>query len=143
RGAPDAHGPGGRQRRTLQPPRAVWGLQEVGHRPRAGAARARRVRPAEGHSAITRMFAALAGIAAGLVHVLSGPDHLAAVAPLATDRDRPQWQAGFQWGLGHTAGVLAIGLLLIWFRQWLPIERISAYSERIVGVVLLAIGIWG
>lgn len=89
------------------------------------------------------MFAALAGIAAGLVHVLSGPDHLAAVAPLATDRDRPQWQAGFQWGLGHTAGVLAIGLLLIWFRQWLPIERISAYSERIVGVVLLAIGIWG
>lgn len=29
----------------------------------------------------THMFALVAGLAAGLVHVLSGPDHLAAVAP--------------------------------------------------------------
>ena len=59
------------------------------------------------------MFAVLAGLAAGLVHVLSGPDHLAAVAPLAADADRSQWRAGLQWGLGHTAGVMVIGLLLI------------------------------
>ncbi len=89
------------------------------------------------------MFAALAGLAAGLVHVLSGPDHLAAVAPLVVDRDRPQWRVGLQWGLGHTAGVIVIGLLLIPFRELLPIEAISAYSERIVGVVLLGVGLWG
>ena len=80
------------------------------------------------------MFAALAGLATGLVHVLSGPDHLAAVAPLSADADRSQWRAGLQWGLGHTAGVMVIGLLLISVRQALPIEAISAYSERIVGV---------
>ena len=89
------------------------------------------------------MFAALAGLATGLVHVLSGPDHLAAVAPLSADRDRLQWRAGLQWGLGHTAGVLVIGLLLITFRQLLPIETISAYSERTVGVALLLVGVWG
>jgi len=89
------------------------------------------------------MFPVLAGLAAGLVHVLSGPDHLAAVAPLATDPDRPHWRAGFQWGLGHTTGVLAVGLLLIWLRALLPIEALSAYSERIVGVVLIGIGVWG
>lgn len=89
------------------------------------------------------MFALLAGLAAGLIHVLSGPDHLAAVAPLAADRDRPQWRAGLQWGLGHTAGVIVIGLLLIWFRQLLPIDAISGYSERMVGVALLVVGVWG
>jgi hypothetical protein len=89
------------------------------------------------------VFAALAGLATGLVHVLSGPDHLAAVAPLSADRDRVHWRAGLQWGLGHTAGVMVIGLLLIWFRQLLPIDAISAYSERIVGVALLLVGLWG
>lgn len=89
------------------------------------------------------MFAAIAGLATGLVHVLSGPDHLAAVAPLSADRDRPQWRSGLQWGLGHTAGVMMIGLLLVWFRQLLPIDTISAYSERIVGVALLLVGAWG
>jgi hypothetical protein len=88
------------------------------------------------------MLAALAGLAAGLIHVVSGPDHLAAVAPLAADRDRPQWRAGLQWGLGHTAGVLAIGLLLLTFRSLLPIDRISGVGERIVGVALLMVAVW-
>lgn len=88
-------------------------------------------------------FPLFAGIAAGLVHVLSGPDHLVAVAPLAVDDDRPHWRAGFRWGLGHTAGVLVIGGLLLGFRELLPIDAISAYSERIVGLALIAIGVWG
>lgn len=89
------------------------------------------------------MFSLLAGLAAGLVHVLSGPDHLAAVAPIAADRTQPQWRAGLQWGLGHTAGVMLIGLLLLAFREVLPLDAISAFSERLVGVALLAIGVWG
>lgn len=88
------------------------------------------------------MFAAFAGLAAGLIHVLGGPDHLAAVAPLAADTTRPRWRAGFQWGLGHTAGVLLIGILLLAFRDVLPIDALSAYSERLVGVALVAIGFW-
>jgi hypothetical protein len=74
---------------------------------------------------------------------LSGPDHLAAIAPLSADADRSQWRAGLQWGLGHTAGVMVIGLLLISVRKALPIEAISAYSERVVGVALLTVGVWG
>ena len=89
------------------------------------------------------MFAVLAGFAAGLLHVLSGPDHLAAVAPLAARRERVEWRAGVRWGLGHTAGVLMIGVLLIAFRGLLPIDAISAYSERLVGVALLILGAWG
>lgn len=88
-------------------------------------------------------FALFAGLATGLVHVLSGPDHLVAIAPLAVDEDRPHWRAGFQWGLGHTAGVLIIGALLLAFREVLPIDAISAYSERIVGLALIGVGLWG
>jgi hypothetical protein len=36
-----------------------------------------------------------------------------------------------------------IGLFLLTFRQIVPIDAISAYSERIVGFALLAVGVWG
>lgn len=89
------------------------------------------------------MFAFLAGIAAGLLHVFSGPDHLAAVAPLASDRERRQWLTGLQWGVGHTTGVLLIAALLLLLKEQLPLDAISAYSERIVGASLIMIGSWG
>ena len=89
------------------------------------------------------MFAAFAGIAAGLFHVFSGPDHLAAVAPLAADSDRRQWRTGLQWGIGHTAGVLLIAGLLLIVREQMPLEAISGHSERIVGAALILVGAWG
>lgn len=89
------------------------------------------------------MFAAFAGLFAGLVHVLAGPDHLAAVAPLAADRTEPQWRAGFQWGVGHTAGVVLIGLLLLAFRELVAVDVIAYYSERLVGLALVGVGVWG
>jgi hypothetical protein len=88
------------------------------------------------------MFAALAGLAAGLVHVLAGPDHLVAVAPLAAAPQRKQWQAGLQWGVGHTAGVLLIGVLLVTARHLLPVHDLSNAGERLVGVALLLVAVW-
>jgi len=85
----------------------------------------------------------IAGLTAGAVHVLAGPDHLAAVAPLAADgRGRP-WRSGLFWGLGHAGGVLLVGFLAIVLREVLPIERISGASEQLVGAVLIGIGVWG
>lgn len=89
------------------------------------------------------MFAAVAGLAAGAFHVLAGPDHLAAVAPMAAGNDRPAWRAGFAWGVGHTAGVLLVGALLVTFRTLLPLDALSAWSERLVGGALVAVGVWG
>jgi hypothetical protein len=96
------------------------------------------------------MLAFFAGLAAGLLHVFSGPDHLAAVAPLVVDADRGAkrirvegWRTGLQWGIGHTAGVLLIAALLLLLREQLPLDLISAFSERVVGVALIAVGSWG
>ena len=92
---------------------------------------------------VTSVLALLAGLAAGFFHVLAGPDHLAAVAPIVADDDRVAWRAGLSWGLGHTAGVVLVGALLVAFRELLPIAALSAWSERLVGVALVAVGLWG
>ena len=87
------------------------------------------------------LIAGLAGTLAGVVHVLSGPDHLAAVGLLANDGR--SWRAGALWGLGHSAGVIGVGLLALLLRGWLPIASLSSWSERMAGVVLIGIGVWG
>ena len=89
------------------------------------------------------MLTLVTGALAGFFHVLSGPDHLAAVAPLAVDGRRRAWAAGWTWGIGHASGVVAVALALVLLRDLLPpIEAISAWSERLVGGALVAIGLW-
>ena len=89
------------------------------------------------------MLVALTGALAGLFHVLSGPDHLAAVAPLAAEDGRRGWFAGWTWGVGHASGVVVVALLAILLRDLLPpIAVLSAWGERVVGVALIAIGVW-
>lgn len=88
------------------------------------------------------MIAAITGALAGTVHVLTGPDHLTAIAPLAVRRPRGAWIPGVRWGLGHSAGVIVVGLLSLWLRGALPLDLISSFGDRIVGVVLFGIGIW-
>ncbi|MHB1687836.1 MAG: urease accessory protein UreH domain-containing protein [Ignavibacteriaceae bacterium] len=89
------------------------------------------------------MIIILTGFAAGLLHVLTGPDHMAAIAPLSIEGRKSTWKIGFKWGLGHTGGVLIIGMLALLFRELIPMKLISSYSERLVGIVLIGIGLWG
>jgi hypothetical protein len=83
-----------------------------------------------------------AGIGAGLVHVFSGPDHLAAIAPLAMKRQRGAWLTGLRWGMGHASGVVFVGILSLILRGVLPVDLISSWSDRLVGALLIGIGFW-
>ena len=89
------------------------------------------------------VLSALAGLLAGLVHALSGPDHLSAVAPLVINEPRRRWRTGLFWGIGHSLGVWAVGLLALALRGILPVEALSSWSERLVGAVLIGVGLWG
>jgi ABC-type nickel/cobalt efflux system permease component RcnA len=89
------------------------------------------------------MISALAGLIAGSMHVFYGPDHLAAVAPLSVRQQRRAWVTGVRWGLGHSAGVCVVGALALLLRDLLPLDLISSWSERLVGVLLIGIGLWG
>jgi ABC-type nickel/cobalt efflux system permease component RcnA len=88
------------------------------------------------------MIQFLTGILMSSVHVVTGPDHLAAVTPLAIENRKKAWHIGFFWGLGHVTGMLMIGLLYLAFKEFINIDKISGYSEYLVGIILIGIGIW-
>lgn len=84
----------------------------------------------------------IAGTLASMLHVISGPDHLAAVTPLVIETKRKGWKIGLFWGFGHLLGMLLIGVLFLLFQDFIPIETISAYSEQMVAFVLIGVGLW-
>ena len=84
------------------------------------------------------------GFLAGCLHTLSGPDHLAALAPLSIGRSRVESAAvGALWGVGHDAGQVMFGLLFLGLRDRLHIEAIQTWSTRVVALTLLVIGALG
>jgi len=87
----------------------------------------------------------LAGLLAGTHHALTGPDHMAGVAPLVALAKRRPWRIGFSWGLGHAGGALIAAGIALALRSRIPglEEELSAISERVVGIVLCAIGALG
>jgi ABC-type nickel/cobalt efflux system permease component RcnA len=89
------------------------------------------------------LILALIGALAGSLHVLMGPDHLAALAPFSAHRPGKSWVSGLWWGIGHTGSVWVIAVLALLVREMLPVEALSAWSERLVGVVLIGLGFWG
>jgi len=88
------------------------------------------------------MLTLLTGFIASVAHVVTGPDHLAAVTPLAIDSRKKSWTIGLSWGIGHTVGMILIGLLFILFKEFLPVEAISRHSDTVIGLLLIGIGIW-
>ena len=89
------------------------------------------------------MLTLITGAVAGFVHVLSGPDHLAAVTPMAVAGRERGWLSGWTWGFGHASGVVFVAVLTVLLRDLLPpVEALSAWSERLVGAALIAVGVW-
>ena len=84
----------------------------------------------------------LFGLIAATIHVLSGPDHLAAVGPLALNTRFRPWLIGMSWGIGHLIGMLLLGMLFIYFKEFIPFDYISKNSEKLVGILLILIGCW-
>ncbi|XP_027355656.1 uncharacterized protein LOC113865365 [Abrus precatorius] len=90
------------------------------------------------------LSSAWTGFFAGCLHTLSGPDHLAALAPLSIGRTRMESAAvGALWGCGHDAGQVIFGLIFLILKDRLHIEIIQTWGTRVVGLTLLIIGVMG
>ena len=90
------------------------------------------------------LSSAWTGFFAGCLHTLSGPDHLAALAPLSVGRSRMESAAvGALWGCGHDAGQMIFGLLFLLLKDRLHIEVIRTWGTGVVGFTLLVIGAMG
>ena len=86
------------------------------------------------------MIAILSGLLAGSLHVLSGPDHLAAVAPLTLRTPRAGSALGALWGIGHGGGILLWLGMATMLRRVSNVELPGAALEALVGVSLLGLG---
>ena len=96
--------------------------------------------------AATTLKSAWAGFLAGCLHTLTGPDHLAALAPLTVGPSRAQNALmGALWGCGHNTGQMLFGLAFVLLKDKLPfnMEVIGQWGQGIVGGTLVIIGIMG
>ena len=82
------------------------------------------------------------GLVAGSLHVVAGPDHLAALAPVSVHAPSRSIRLGALWGLGHGIGVVVIGVLGIAASEALDLNAIGGWSEFLVGIILVLTGLW-
>jgi len=81
------------------------------------------------------------GLSAGIFHVLSGADHLVAMAPSSITSPKSALKNGLSWGIGHSSGIIILSIIAIFIRDIIPLERFSSIAEFFVGISLLVIGI--
>eukprot|EP00250_Pteridium_aquilinum_P004203 c14430_g1_i1 orf=376-1530(+) len=118
--------------------------------PESALASAQLVLPNTGNTSIAAtsgkeiLVSAWMGLMAGCLHTLTGPDHLAALAPLSIGRTKLESVAvGALWGCGHDAGQVIFGSLFLLLKGKLHIEVLRTWGARVVGMTLIAIGIIG
>ncbi len=87
------------------------------------------------------LFGILTGFVAGAVHVVSGTDHLVAIAPAAFERPKSALRNGLAWGLGHSTGVVILSVIGVFIKDFVHIQRLSLFAEFSVGLVLLVAGV--
>ncbi|MBK8234755.1 MAG: hypothetical protein IPK74_04280 [Deltaproteobacteria bacterium] len=87
------------------------------------------------------LLVAAGAVAASAAHVFTGPDHLAAVAPLAVAKPGRAWAVGAWWGVGHGLGVVALGLLTQILFDGAQAASLSGWCEVAVGVLLVVLGV--
>ena len=89
------------------------------------------------------IFVLFTGLAAGVGHVLLGPDHVAALAPFSVEAHGRAWVVGLRWGLGHALGIIAVALLFVSAADWFDVALLEGAGDYLVGFVLVAVGAWG
>jgi hypothetical protein len=80
----------------------------------------------------------ITGLTLGVVHVLSGPDHLSALAALSVGGSWRAFSLGIRWGIGHS-----LGLIIMTFAFLLcdvDLDKIGPYCEGVVGVFMIVLG---
>lgn len=84
----------------------------------------------------------LTALVAGFAHALE-PDHMAAVTTFVSRRPRPLEAVGFglRWGVGHSASLLVVGVILVALNLQLS-DGVTRGLEFGVGGMLLALGLW-
>lgn len=87
------------------------------------------------------------GVAMGILHVLTGPDHLCALATLSANVGNCKaFGLGARWGLGHSIGLVFVASILLAGAEGGQIqmsETTVMALEAFVGIFMLLLGMYG
>lgn len=88
------------------------------------------------------LLAMIGGLTLGCLHALD-VDHIAAVTVFVSKHPNPRQAAtlGIRWGMGHTLSVFVLGVLSVMLKFIIP-PLVQSLAEILVGVLLVAIGVW-
>ncbi|CCI10811.1 unnamed protein product [Albugo candida] len=86
---------------------------------------------------------AATGVAFGAIHVLTGPDHLSALATLSSGSSWHSFLLGARWGCGHSLGLIATAILFISLDGKFDFTSMNIYTDVLVGVFMIALGLYG
>jgi hypothetical protein len=83
------------------------------------------------------------GLAEGIVHVLTGPDHLSALVVLTAGSSWRSWRLGALWGVGHSLSLIILTIAYEISDKGFDIDTLGFYFDFIVGILMLLLGLWG
>jgi hypothetical protein len=104
------------------------------------------------HNGLTRVNVFTPGFLRLLiVHVLTGPDHLSALATLSVGVGDLQqaFFLGIRWGLGHSTGLVLVGIILIALdasgsNETIQVpDKVSVVFDSLMGIFMLFLGAHG
>ncbi|KAG7383228.1 hypothetical protein PHYPSEUDO_003908 [Phytophthora pseudosyringae] len=82
------------------------------------------------------------GLLLGLVHVLTGPDHLSALIVLSAGSSWRSCQLGMRWGCGHSTGLVVVTACFLALNQQLDVSTFGSYCDFMVGFLMVGLGLW-
>jgi ABC-type nickel/cobalt efflux system permease component RcnA len=82
------------------------------------------------------------GLLLGVVHVITGPDHLSALIVLSAGSSWRSATLGMRWGCGHSTGLIIVTAIFLALDQELDVDSFGTYCDFIVGILMIALGLW-
>ena len=88
------------------------------------------------------------GTAMGIVHALTGPDHMSALITVAVNGRLQAFWLGARWGVGHSAGLVLVTVVMLVLRDSFGVnesnllEDVEVVMNWFVGLAMLGLGFW-
>ena len=80
------------------------------------------------------------GLLMGVIHVLTGADHLSALALLCIDK-KPfeSFKIGIIWGFGHSIGLVVVAIIFLALSVEINLDKEGDIADKIVGVMMICL----
>jgi len=79
----------------------------------------------------------------GIVHVMTGPDHLSALSTLSVGKPlKVAFGLGVRWGCGHSFGLLIVAIVFFAVGRSVNLDQMAYYADLFVGIFMVVLGAW-